>query len=770
MKCILINARHAEEIRVALVEDGRLSDFDVQMTSHHHTKSNIYKGRIVRTEPSIEAAFVDYGEERHGFLPLKEITPSYLRYPSNHKCPINEQLAVGDELIVQVDKEARDNKGAALTTFLSLAGRYLVILLENPRPNAISRRLNREERQQARAQLSQLQAPENFGIILRTAGVGKSFEMLKQDLDNLSALWKRINTEAQDRAAPCLIFRESDIVVRTIRDHLNDSIDKVLVDDHDVYEAFVNLVGRLNPAQCKIIDCYEDSVPLFSHYQVEGQIASAYQNQIRLPSGASIVIDQTEALVAIDINSSQAKRGGDIEETAYNSNLEAAAEIARQLRIRDLGGLIVIDFIDMSRMMHQRQVKKHLVESLAQDRARVQVGEISRFGLLEMTRQRLRPSLLDTTSAVCPRCHGHGKVRSTESMGLTMMRLLGEQVAQAGAVQVRAQLPASVAAFLLNEKRREFVELEQQFQVSIIIVPSPGMQSPNFTITRLHKSGATHVIKDEENRITDGIEKLYTRKIRQSQEPVIQNSAPFNHSNQDNLWLKIKRILSGGATNTASAQPQPSAIAEPPVVEEQKTFSRPPPRRRGRSSSRTAAGEFGNENRRSDHLRRSRIRPSSRTNQRSTENNRVEITKRPVAEGTGDGKARSSRRTASSPAVRQVTQPSSVSSIEVAFGHDSNVKSERTQSLVNQEGVVNDHDVVSKNNRAARDVIKPQKAAITETAAILPIREEQPKKEQSSPTHKPRRIANDPRLLRDSQAQTQPIEQSVPPSQHQEEP
>ena len=487
MKRMLINATQQEELRVALVDGQRLYDLDIESPGHEQKKANIYKGKITRVEPSLEAAFVDYGAERHGFLPLKEIAKTYFPddYSFSGRPNIKEVVREGQEVIVQIDKEERGQKGAALTTFISLAGSYLVLMPNNPRAGGISRRIEGDERTELKETLDSLDLPKSMGLIVRTAGVGKSREELEWDLNVLKHHWAAIEKAAAERPAPFLIHQESNVVFRAIRDYLRRDIGEVLIDKRSVYDQVREHVTLIRPDFVNRVKLYEGDIPLFNHYQVESQIESAFQREVRLPSGGSIVIDPTEALTSIDINSARATKGGDIEETALQTNLEAAEEIARQLRLRDVGGLVVIDFIDMSPTRHQREVENRLRDSLKQDRARVQVTRISRFGLLEMSRQRLRPSLGESANHVCPRCSGHGTIRSAESLALSILRLIEEEALKDNTIQVQAQVPVTVATYLLNEKRNAVIKMEKRHKVSILVIPNPHLETPHFDVRRL---------------------------------------------------------------------------------------------------------------------------------------------------------------------------------------------------------------------------------------------------------------------------------------------
>ncbi|MGL4856215.1 ribonuclease E [Plesiomonas sp.] len=496
MKRMLINATQKEELRVALVDGQKLYDLDIESPGHEQKKANIYKGKITRVEPSLEAAFVDYGADRHGFLPLKEVAREY--FPANysyHGRPnIKDVLREGQEVIVQVDKEERGNKGAALTTFISLAGSYLVLMPNNPRAGGISRRIEGEERTELKEALSALELPDGMGLIVRTAGVGKSAEELQWDLKVLLHHWESIRQTAETRQAPFLVHQESDVIVRAIRDYLRRDIGEILIDNPTIFEKAKEHIKLVRPDFLSRVKLYQGEVPLFSHYQIESQIESAFQREVRLPSGGSIVIDSTEALTAIDINSARATRGGDIEETALNTNLEAADEIARQLRLRDLGGLIVIDFIDMTPVRHQREVENRMRDAVRQDRARVQIGRISRFGLLEMSRQRLSPSLGESSHHVCPRCSGTGTVRDNESLSLSILRLMEEEALKDNTSQVHAVVPVHIASYLLNEKRKSIGVIESRHNVRVIVVPNDRMETPHFNVVRMREGEESNAL------------------------------------------------------------------------------------------------------------------------------------------------------------------------------------------------------------------------------------------------------------------------------------
>lgn len=495
MKRMLINATQPEEIRVALVDGQWLYDLDIENRLREQKKANIYKGKITRIEPSLEAAFVDYGAERHGFLPLKEISREYFQKQagSEGRVRIREALKEGQEVIVQVDKEERGNKGAALTTFISLAGRYLVLMPNNPRAGGISRRIEGTERAELKDALNGVEIPKGMGIIVRTAGIGRMSEDLQWDLNYLQKLWSDIEEQANSSQAPKFLFQESNVIIRAIRDYLREDIGEVIVDNKQAFDLASTFIQQVMPNDRSKVKYYDDTTPLFNRYQIEGQIETAFEREVKLPSGGAIVIDVTEALISIDINSSRATKGGDIEETALQTNLEAADEVARQLRLRDMGGLVVIDFIDMQAVRNQREVETRMKDALSMDRARVQVGRISRFGLLEMSRQRLRPSLDETTSKVCPRCIGQGTIRGTKSIALSILRLVEEEALKDRSAEIRAVVPVSVATFLLNEKRAAISGIEARNNIRVMVLPNESMHTPHFEVQRLRDDDIENV-------------------------------------------------------------------------------------------------------------------------------------------------------------------------------------------------------------------------------------------------------------------------------------
>ena len=488
MKRILVNATQQEELRVAMVDGQKLYDLDIEVPSQEQKKANIYKGVITRIEPSLEAAFVNYGVERHGFLPFKEISKLYFKKGDSspgERPPIKDLIEEGQELVVQVEREERGNKGAALTTFISLAGRYLVLMPNNPRAGGVSRRIEGEDRKEVREALNQVTIPDGMGAIVRTAGVGRTSEELGLDIAYLEKVWSAIQSAAAEKNEPFLIYQESNAMIRALRDHFRSDINEIIIDDNNVYNDAHQFLQQVMPNDLRKLKLYEDHVPLFNRYQIEGQIESAFQREVSLPSGGAIVIDHTEALLSIDINSARATKGSDIEQTALNTNLEAADEIARQLRLRDLGGLIVVDFIDMLSNKNQREVENRLKDAVQVDRARIQIGRISRFGLLEMSRQRLRPSLGESSQIVCPRCTGHGTIRTSESLALAILRLLEEEAMKDKTGKVIARVPVDVGTFLLNEKRLSLQEIEHRHKIDLIIVPQASLDSPHFEVQRV---------------------------------------------------------------------------------------------------------------------------------------------------------------------------------------------------------------------------------------------------------------------------------------------
>ncbi|MEJ2107457.1 MAG: Rne/Rng family ribonuclease [Acidiferrobacteraceae bacterium] len=572
MKRILFNATHAEELRLAIVDGQRLLDLDIESTAYQQKKGNIYKGRVTRVEPSLEAAFVDYGAERQGFLPLKEISRIYFsgNFESTpmSQVRIKDVIREGQELIVQVEKEERGTKGAALTTFISLAGRYLVLMPNNPKGGGISRRIEGEERAELREAMAQLEAPDDYAIIARTAGLGKSTDELQGDLDYLIHLWDAISKASAERPAPFLIYQEGNLVVRAIRDYLRQDIGEIVVDNAEIHERLGKFIEQVSPANQSKLKLYQDPIPLFSRYQIEQQIESAFSREVQLSSGGSIVFDPTEALVSIDVNSARATKGADIEETALITNLEAAEEIALQMRLRDIGGLIVIDFIDMTPTKNQRAVEQKLMEALKVDRARVQVGRISRFGLLEMSRQRLRPSLGEASSLVCPRCNGTGHIRGVQSSALHILRLIQEEAMKENTAALHVHLPVATATYLLNEKRHELNGLESRLATPIYILPTADMETPHFRIRRLRseeldqeeEQPSFEIVAPEEE--TEAPEAVPGLSKPAAERPAIgqlvhSGAVPARQRPKEGLLIRLFRFLFGTGTKKKS-KPAPS--------------------------------------------------------------------------------------------------------------------------------------------------------------------------------------------------------------------
>ena len=572
MKRMLFNATQSEELRVALVDGQRLYDLDIETAIRETKKSNIYKAKITRVEPSLEAAFVDYGAERHGFLPLKEISRIYFKEGADTSGRVNikEVVREGQEIVIQVAKEERGNKGAALTTFISLAGRYSVLMPNNPRAGGVSRRIEGEARSEARDALSSLEIPDDMGLIIRTAGIGKSVEELQWDLDYLMNLWESIDNASKGRSAPFLIYQESSLITRTIRDYFRNDINEVIIDEPAIYEQARQFMEQVMPNNLHKVKLYDDPVPLFTRYQIETQIESAFQREVRLPSGGALVIDHTEALISIDINSARATKGGDIEETALNTNLEAADEIARQLRLRDLGGLVVIDFIDMTPAKNQREVENRMRDALKLDRARVQVGRISRFGLLEMSRQRLRSSLGESSQLVCPRCSGQGTIRGIESSALSILRIVEEESMKEKTARIVAQVPVDVAAFLLNEKREILFDIEKRQNIHVLLIPNSDMQTPHYTVTRIRDDETSETASQTSYNLIDTLpdntlENSVTPETRQvvKEEPVVKSVNPATprptkkpaNSSQPNILMRLWNLLFG-TSNTKETKPE----------------------------------------------------------------------------------------------------------------------------------------------------------------------------------------------------------------------
>ena len=551
MKRMLINATHQEELRVAIVDGQRLVDLDIEHKSREQRKSNIYKAKITRVEPSLEAVFVDYGADRHGFLPFKEIAREFYKADARKtegRPNIRDCVKEGQEIVVQIEKEERSNKGAALTTFISLAGRFLVLMPNNPRAGGVSRRIEGDDRAELKAAMSDVEVADGMGTIVRTAGIGRTTEELQWDLDYQAAIWSAIQEAAGEKKAPFLIYQESNIIVRGLRDYFRGDIGEIIADEPATYEQAAEFIRLYMPQNERKLKLYQDDVPLFNRYQVESQIESAFRREVRLPSGGALVIDHTEALISIDINSARATKGHDIEETATNTNLEAADEVARQLRLRDLGGLVVIDFIDMMASKHQRAVENRLREALKQDRARVQIGRISKFGLLEMSRQRLRPSLGESSENVCPRCQGHGTIRGIESTALSILRLVEEEAMKDNTGRVLADVPVEVATYLLNEKRQSITEIEARNSVTLLIVANPSIETPNYSIERIRMSEADH--------------EMVTKKSYELAADTSETYSPQDAKDE-------KRVETAAVSTVAPLAPAPTPASRMPAAEAQ---------------------------------------------------------------------------------------------------------------------------------------------------------------------------------------------------------
>ncbi len=578
MKRMLINATQSDALRVAVVHGLQLIDLDIERPDFQQKKANIYKGRISSIEPSLGAVFVDYGEERHGFLPLKEISREYFLTevdPNEENIDIRSVLKLGQELVVQVEKEERGNKGAALTTFISLAGSYLVLMPNNPRAGGISRRVETDDREHLKEAFNQLQIPEGMGLIIRTAGVGRLKEELEWDLNVLMRYWEAVKQAAIARPGPYLIHQESDVIIRAIRDYLRQDMQEVIIDEATAFERARHYINQVRPDFADRLQLYTGFLPLFSRFHIEEQIESAYQRDVQLPSGGSLVIDHSEALVAIDINSSRATKGSNIEETAFNTNIEAAEEIARQLRIRDIGGLIVIDFIDMLQASHQREVENCLRNALRQDRARIQIGRISRFGLLEMSRQRLGSSLRRSSRITCPRCDGQGSIRTVESLAHSIINLIQEQTAKTEQVQLQVMLPVDLATYMINEKRVQIQQIEQQTQADIMIIPNPQFHSPHYQIRKIKEKNrlsiSYEVIKQQQQKAGSQVVRKKTAMTKAS-EPAIKEFLtttatvpPPARKKSGSIIKRVWEVLLG----------EKEALSYPPPAEEKKPVPQP---------------------------------------------------------------------------------------------------------------------------------------------------------------------------------------------------
>jgi ribonuclease E len=653
MKRMLINATQPEELRVALVDGQKLYDFDIEIPSKEQKKSNIYKGIITRVEPSLEAAFINYGAEKHGFLPFKEISPLYRvaqeGTDDGRRPAIKDMIKEGQEIIVQIEKEERGNKGAALTTYISLAGTYLVLMPNNPKAGGISRRIEGETRSDLREVMASLEIPETMGLIVRTAGCGKNAEELQWDLNYLLQLWEAIERSSTEQKAPFLVFQESNVIIRALRDHLRGNIDEILIDNEESFKLVQDFLKEVMPHFLPKAKLYQDAVPLFSRYQIESQIEVAYCREVSLPSGGSLVIDHTEALTSVDINSARATKGSDIEETALNTNLEACDEIARQLRLRDLGGLFVIDFIDMLSNKNQRTVENHLRDALKIDRARIQTSRISRFGLLEMSRQRMRPSLGDSTQLPCPRCKGQGTIRNVESVALSVLRILEEEAMKKGTEKVIAHLPIECATFLLNEKRHAIEQIETRLKVGIIILPSKHLETPAYDIDRIKEK---EFVDDKPSYLQIKAEDITVPEFAQQIKPKLERAAvkEFMHDSPVPAQVKneavslIKRFwdkLVGPSNDQPEIKAVPAPVVEKVSAVEESQPSRSRNNRRGR-------GQKSGEPRANRHNQERNTTPEvnkeSKENKDVLDNKEPTENKEPRANRNMRGKGRNVRR------------------------------------------------------------------------------------------------------------------------------
>jgi ribonuclease E len=762
---MLINATHSEELRVALVDGQKLYDLDIESRVREQKKSNIYKAKITRVEPSLEAAFVEYGGNRHGFLPLKEISREYFKIPPNEirgRVNIAEVVKEGQEIIVQVDKEERGNKGAALTTQLSLAGRYMVLMPNNPRAGGISRRIEGEERDQLKESMSQLDIPKNMGVIVRTAGIDRSVEELQWDLNYLVHLYEAITKAAAEQSSPFLIYQESDVIIRAIRDYLRDDVAEILLDTPESFEQANQFVDQVMPQFKSRLKLYESDVPLFNRYQIEGQIESAFNREVRLPSGGALVIDPTEALVSVDINSARATRGADIEETALNTNLEAAEEICRQLRLRDIGGLVVIDFIDMTASKNQRAVENRMRDSLQVDRARVQVGKISRFGLLEMSRQRLRPSLGETSGVVCPRCSGLGTIRDVESSALAVIRMIEEESLKESSSEIRAFLPISVSSFILNEKRNVLSEIEERSKVRVVVVPDPQMDTPHYRVERIRTKDAT-----EETAASYDI-----TSSEEQEELVVTAAKPVavERAAVQAVAPPAPRPTAEKAKNSAKAKAKPKLAAKPRQKGEGfiskllgKLFGGPKKvapkradqkRQGGRTRSQNNRDGQGNQNRRPNNdrnrqdNRQNKKQDNRQDNRRSEEgrkprDNKQNENKRPARNETGDRKTDQERKRSNNPRNERKNQNDQNDQAANGEGRDKRNRGNRERSnrgkRVREEEVtattvqeVSDQAVAS-NQAVAPDqaVAAPESTKAPEQTVAAPVAAMEPAVEQT---------------------------------------
>jgi ribonuclease E len=762
MKRMLFNATQEEELRVAIVDGQRLIDLDIEHAGKEQRKSNIYKGVITRIEPSLEACFVNYGTDRHGFLPFKEVARSYFQEGAESRASIKEALREGQELIVQVDKDERGNKGAALTTFISLAGRYLVLMPNNPRGGGVSRRIEGEDRNELRDVMAQLEVPNGMSIIARTAGIGRSLEELQWDLNYLMQLWTAVEGASTMQKGPFLIYQEGSLVIRAIRDYFQPDIGEILIDTPEIHEQALQFMNHVMPGNVSRVKLYRDEIPLFSRFQIEHQIETAFAREVRLPSGGAIVIDHTEALVSIDVNSGRATKGSDIEETAFRTNLEAAEEAARQLRLRDLGGLVVIDFIDMESQRNQREVENRLRDALHYDRARVQTGKISRFGLLELSRQRLRPSLGETNHIPCPRCHGTGHIRGIESTALHILRITQEEAMKENSAVIQVQLPVEAATFLLNEKRAEIHAIEHRMGVKVVLVPNIHLETPNYKIVRLRHDD----ISEETSRASYELVELPS-EIEEASSPQQKPEA-------------VKQVAAVKGITPSAPAPTPVPAAEAPkstlfsrfkswlgkissTKEEAEVEAAPQPRKRdnSRRGERGRGGERGRNERREGRGAEGRNEPRGEKRETAPAKQQEPRQPRPQAEPRVE---REKPQRAPAPQQQPAAEGAPTEAREPRSrrgrrgGRDRQPRNEAQQSAANEELVVQPAaattapeaepvrqveavaavPVTETAEQSALPFAEPVAEAIAETQAVAEVQPAQEEAPVAKPERKPR--------------------------------
>ena len=765
MKRMLINATQTEEVRIALVDGQKLYDLDIENSAREQKKASIYKAKITRVEPSLEAAFVDFGSERHGFLPLKEISRNYFKKGASQRAPIQELVREGQEILVQVEKEERGNKGAALTTFLSLAGRYMVLMPNNPRAGGISRRIEGEERDQLRSAMSQMEIPEGMGVIVRTAGVGRSSEELNWDLNYLLQVWQAIQSAEEQEPTPSLLYQENSAVLRTIRDNLRADIGEVLVEGETAYEEASAFISQVMPNYSDKLKSYKDSIPLFSRYQIESQIETAFEHTVKLPSGGSIVIDPTEALVSIDINSARATKGHDIEETATNTNLEAADEIARQLRIRDIGGLVVIDFIDMINPANQRAVETRMRTALEPDRARIQTGRISRFGLMEMSRQRLRPSLEEISTGLCPRCNGQGRIRDTRSLALAILRVMEEESLKERSAVVRVQVPLAIGAFLLNEKRGDLADIESRTGTHIVIIPNMNLETPHYLVERLRADQAKVEGEVPSHMLSDLANQAQQQEIpAESQAPAKREAAVKPQFSQVPPAPVVQEQPKQEAKQAAPAEPgffsrlMKGLFSDAPVVEEKDRKEKPNNnrsrsrkdeehggRRRGKSGTEARRGRSDRAERERDDNKegeaKSSERPRRNRPQADTENGKPERTNTDQDKGERRKPRREDRRRGKDAAPQKLSDATAAET-EAFEAVSPEERQPSAQALANSKRQ-------PKRDRNSQREPQAEKARPVESTATVVVQEtpKPVKAETTEEASKPRvgRASNDPR-------------------------